>query len=1570
MNAALRTWLGIDTPRKARQFLETHQELLAVGASLTEQSLSLLQESDEQTLPSGVRDAALWRERLFVLRDIRKRGGTLQALRAAYVNLYGGLTLDLPPWLEQQEDALRARHSGQPAAARVAVLREALATAGQQPDLAQEIRADLSLLLREALKDQQGSEPPASQAAQRACLEQALTVYTYAAYPYQYARIQGNLGNMYRQQHQPAQALACYLQARQVFTREDFPILYARTSTNLGRSYAELAEGEAGVNQEQAITCYEQALDVFTQDAFPACFATLQYYLSCAYHDRLQGERSANRARAVACAERALQIFTPHAFPKDHASAQWALANAYDTWPEEGQESNQQARTDEAIACYQRALQFFTAEQFPSEYARLQYRMGLASKYRPAEPSQVHLEQAIVCFQACLRIYTLAAFPCDYAIASLRLGDCYRELRSGDRAANLEQAISCYQQSLQVFTRERYPADYGIVCTNLSATYALRLCGQRQANLEEAIACSIQALTVFPRAQSPREHARTRYNLGVFYRERISGERRSNLELAIEHLESALVLYQADHLSKEIALCSLALGVSYFDRVEGERRRNLETALARYTDALQIYVPEQFPVEYARTKNNLCVLYTERIAGNRSVNLEEAIGHARQALAFCPREHVPREHAALWLSLGVAYRERLVGEKRENLEEALACYTRALQVYTRDVFPVEYARVQNNISSLYQERLMGKRAANLEAALVHCRAALEVSTREAFPVEYAMVQNNAGTIYYRRAERTYGIERLSAQEEAIACYRRALQVFTRENQPGDYARAQTNLGNIFWLREEGERQTNQEEAIACFQRALQVFTLERFPVDYARVYNSLGVVYRARLAGEQEENILRSRACYSRALQVYTRETFPLHYRMTLLNLAYTEMSQGRWAEAHDAYRRALDTEDTLLALGAGVAGREAVLQEGRSATLGDSVALIRLGRLAEAALVLEHGRVRGLSEAIALDTAHPDLVRQPERRARYARARQDLKDAQKTLLALHQERSDSEEFRLLDLERTHSYHEARQVFDALVEEIRQAGDPDDFFVTSVRGETILQAAEQCAERHALVYLAATDWGGFALLASAFPLAGSEGQRFAVLDLPHLTVALVHELIESRIQYNQSSGIVGGFLWAQENNGFQLLAAGSAEQTFREKADAFQRICTLAAKSSMLDLAAREVLAMPACARIIDRPLHQLDAWELSALQSTLGHFFLRYELQRCLQTLAEVAMVPLTDWLQHKGVQSLTLIPCEMLATFPLSIVEGAPGTLVNTCFATSVAPGARLLVHHAHKGQAITTRAGVYTLGNPETGSRSLVWGEAEALTLAKIARALHLPTRVRIQQQATRAWLIEILQRGSVVVASCHGVFDTEEPLQSGLRLASNERLTLRQVLSNEVNLHGLQLLILSSCQTAIVDLRGISDEVYSLPAGMLQAGAKAVLASLWSVDDRATYLLMVRFAQEWFPSLHEVPPAVALARAQTWLRTVTNQDLQVWQAQAFTEKGPRGDVLQTVPAFSEEQENPLSALHNDLQAALAVRTDRYEPGEAVRYLRHDARQQDPAARPYEHPVYWAGFQVTGW
>jgi CHAT domain-containing protein len=74
---------------------------------------------------------------------------------------------------------------------------------------------------------------------------------------------------------------------------------------------------------------------------------------------------------------------------------------------------------------------------------------------------------------------------------------------------------------------------------------------------------------------------------------------------------------------------------------------------------------------------------------------------------------------------------------------------------------------------------------------------------------------------------------------------------------------------------------------------------------------------------------------------------------------------------------------------------------------------------------------------------------------------------------------------------------------------------------------------------------------------------------------------------------------------------------------------------------------------------------------------------------------------------------------------------------------------------------------------------------------------------------------------------------------------------------------------QTVVLSACSTAVgPDLRG--DGLQGLARGFLQAGAGAVVASLWEVDDRATAVLMRHFYEGL--ARQGLSPDRALADAQ--------------------------------------------------------------------------------------------------
>jgi CHAT domain-containing protein len=119
------------------------------------------------------------------------------------------------------------------------------------------------------------------------------------------------------------------------------------------------------------------------------------------------------------------------------------------------------------------------------------------------------------------------------------------------------------------------------------------------------------------------------------------------------------------------------------------------------------------------------------------------------------------------------------------------------------------------------------------------------------------------------------------------------------------------------------------------------------------------------------------------------------------------------------------------------------------------------------------------------------------------------------------------------------------------------------------------------------------------------------------------------------------------------------------------------------------------------------------------------------------------------------------------------------------------------------------------------------------------------------------------------------------------------------------------------------------------------------------------------------QEWLPRMAQEPPAAALARAQRWLRTVTVRELQQWHARdvPLSTEEERRESGTNNPAHAPEAQDFLP--HFTDMSIVSKRSSRYDIDQAQWQVRAKAKTSiDPDARPYADPIYWAGFQVTGW
>lgn len=161
----------------------------------------------------------------------------------------------------------------------------------------------------------------------------ALTVFTAAAFPQDWARAQNCLANDYRSRirgsrpYNLEQAIRGYEAALTVRTATAFPRDWAATQSNLGLAYASRLQGSRADNFEQAIKAFEAALTVFAA-ASPQDWATTQGNLGLAYASRIRGSRPENLEQAIKAYEAALTVHTAAAFPRDHLRTGHSLGQA------------------------------------------------------------------------------------------------------------------------------------------------------------------------------------------------------------------------------------------------------------------------------------------------------------------------------------------------------------------------------------------------------------------------------------------------------------------------------------------------------------------------------------------------------------------------------------------------------------------------------------------------------------------------------------------------------------------------------------------------------------------------------------------------------------------------------------------------------------------------------------------------------------------------------------------------------------------------------------------------------------------------------------------------------------------------------------------------------------------------------------------------------------------------------------------------------------------------------------------------------------------------------------------
>jgi CHAT domain-containing protein/Tfp pilus assembly protein PilF len=138
----------------------------------------------------------------------------------------------------------------------------------------------------------------------------------------------------------------------------------------------------------------------------------------------------------------------------------------------------------------------------------------------------------------------------------------------------------------------------------------------------------------------------------------------------------------------------------------------------------------------------------------------------------------------------------------------------------------------------------------------------------------------------------------------------------------------------------------------------------------------------------------------------------------------------------------------------------------------------------------------------------------------------------------------------------------------------------------------------------------------------------------------------------------------------------------------------------------------------------------------------------------------------------------------------------------------------------------------------------------------------------TNKYIEQNFTAKTVKEKVAGNTVVHFATHAEFSSQSPLDSYVLFGDGSKITLAEI--SELPLKDTALVVLSACQTGIGKTLGSGAEILGFGYQVQLAGAKASIASLWSVEDGGTQLLM----QDFYKNLQKgnIAPSTALREAQ--------------------------------------------------------------------------------------------------
>jgi CHAT domain-containing protein/tetratricopeptide (TPR) repeat protein len=668
-----------------------------------------------------------------------------------------------------------------------------------------------------------------------------------------------------------------------------------------------------------------------------------------------------------------------------------------------------------AISLVEGAVEVHRRTGPPEECAASWHVLGTAWRVRPDGDRGQNLERALDALTFALEMRVSAGPREEWARVLADIGSVYWQRVEGETWDNIERALGAWRaaaDNLDLHASAEQAEQWARVTESLAEGYLRRQTGDHAQNVESAIA-AIEAVAGFSRERGRHAAwARNRNRLANVLIEDLPDAGGQNIERAIEILTATL---SADGRLYEVqAVTEVNLALAYLRRTRGDPAQNVDRAIsccrkARLsgdpavaaqanatlgagllmrddveaaishlrTAAVMFYVVTEDQlaagslvsrsdlfVEYAKAQFDLGHAYEIRAEGDADDNRDAMIASWEEAArslahAIAAGREVAQPWSQVHDALGCAYLDRQTGDRGDNIESAIIAFHNATIMFAEDSSDPLLATARHHLGVAYLERLLGDKVQNLRSALVELEAAGRGRTRHRSPLDWAVTQTTLGIA---RAELAAAGDGLHLADRAVEAHLASLDVLDRDLHAAEWRRTRSNLAAAYLIRDGGPGDI--DLAIAALEPVVET---DDTSVEWLSAAQRLGAAYIRRDSGTHGDDSQRAVQVWQSCLERYAGAALPALRHTTARQLGDLLGELGRWSEAVDAYLVAVEATSGSYRAAFLADSQSAVLASGRDVCVRAAYAMVRAdpGRGAEALLMLEQGRARGLAKEL-----------------------------------------------------------------------------------------------------------------------------------------------------------------------------------------------------------------------------------------------------------------------------------------------------------------------------------------------------------------------------------------------------------------------------------------------------------------------------------------------------------------------------------------------------------------------------------------------------------------------------